>query len=228
MEAYTSCHPRHDACPLDRSKYIESVEAQGQRRARRSARGVARRPTDNRAERGFDSRATRRVNLQQRSAQKIAASHEARDEGVSRPLVDLMRRSDLRYPAVGHDCDAVRQCQRLRLIVRDVDRRDADVALQTAQFASHLLAKKRVEIAQRLVQQQKAAARRSARAPAPTAAAGRHSTARPSGRQRRKPHRFERAHNPVCDVGTAHIGASRDIRSGKAMLSNTVICGQTA
>ena len=61
--------------------------------------------------------------------------------------------------ALAHDDDAVGQFQRLFLVVGDEDRRVAggvvDLAQPAAQFAAHL----RVERAERLVEQQHAAAR---------------------------------------------------------------------
>ena len=53
-----------------------------------------------------------------------------------------------------HDHDAVGQRHRFFLIVRDVERGDAEPLLQRAEFVAHLRAQPGVEIGQRLVEQQ--------------------------------------------------------------------------
>ena len=75
-------------------------------------------------------------------------------KGVSGLLVDRARRRDLLDPAGAHHGDAVGDRQRLLLVVRHVDDRDAEQLLQAADLAAHLDAQLGVEIGERLVEQQ--------------------------------------------------------------------------
>ena len=54
-----------------------------------------------------------------------------------------------------HGDDPVGQCHRLDLVVRDVDRGRAEIAVQFLDLGPHLLAQPRVEIGQRLVEQER-------------------------------------------------------------------------
>ena len=69
-------------------------------------------------------------------------------------LVDRLRRAFLDDPAGIHHQHAVGQDHRLALVVRDEDRRDADPRLDLLQLEAHLVAPPRVEIGERLVEQQ--------------------------------------------------------------------------
>ena len=80
--------------------------------------------------------------------------------GVAGSLVDLARRADLLDHALVHHDDAVGHRQRLFLVVRDHDRRDAEPLLQRADLAAQPHALQRVERRQRLVEQQQARRRR--------------------------------------------------------------------
>ena len=73
-------------------------------------------------------------------------------------LVDLLGRAELLDDAVVHDRDAVRHRERLLLVVRHVDERDPDLALDALELDLHLLAQLEVERAERLVEQQHATA----------------------------------------------------------------------
>src|SRR5690348_10240163 len=88
------------------------------------------------------------------SHQHIGDAYESGHELGCRTLVDLDRRSDLLDLAVRHHRDAVAHCQRLLLVVRDVDECDADLLLDLFQLDLHLLAQLEVEGAERLVQEQ--------------------------------------------------------------------------
>src|SRR5207302_2761948 len=73
------------------------------------------------------------------------------------PLVHLARRAQLINATVVHHGDAVRQTQRLRLVVRHEHHRDIWNALQQhPQLSAHLLTQVRVQIAEWLVHQQDA------------------------------------------------------------------------
>src|SRR4029077_3764442 len=77
-----------------------------------------------------------------------------RHEGVDRFLVNLLRRSDLSYLAALHDYDAVAQSHRLDLIMRHVYGRGLDLALEPLQVVSGRVAQLRVQVRQRLVQEE--------------------------------------------------------------------------
>src|SRR5438132_5861401 len=82
---------------------------------------------------------------------------EAGDELGCWTLVDLGRRADLFDPALVEDREAVAHRERLLLVVRDVDERDADLAdltLDALELDLHLLPQLQVERTERLVQQQ--------------------------------------------------------------------------
>ncbi len=80
---------------------------------------------------------------------------ELGDEQVARPLVELLRRRDLLEEAVPHHRDAIAHRHRLGLVVRDVDRRDAEVALDTRDLGAHLHPQLRVEVRERLVHEER-------------------------------------------------------------------------
>ena len=79
---------------------------------------------------------------------------EAGHERLRGLLVDLLRRAALLDHAGVHDRDAVGHRERLLLVVRDVEERDADLALDRLELHLHLLAQLEVERAERLVEQQ--------------------------------------------------------------------------
>ena len=69
-------------------------------------------------------------------------------------LVDVGRRTDLLDPPLVEDGQAVAHGERLLLVVRDVDERDADLGLDRLELDLHLLAELEVERAERLVEQE--------------------------------------------------------------------------
>ena len=83
------------------------------------------------------------------------AAHERRDERVGRAVVDVVGGADLLHFAVGHHAQPVAERHRLDLVVGDVDRRDGQFAVQPLQVAADLVAQLRVEIRQRLVEQER-------------------------------------------------------------------------
>ena len=86
--------------------------------------------------------------------QHVRAAQEFGDEGRLRPLVDFFGRPDLLDFAGAQDRDAVRDRERLLLIVRHVDRREPERLLQLADLHPHLGPQLRVQIGQRLIEQQ--------------------------------------------------------------------------
>ena len=84
----------------------------------------------------------------------VCGAEEIGHERAARRPVDGGRVANLLdVPAVHHH-DAVGDRQRLRLVVRDVERGDVEAPLQLADFEPHLLAQLGVEVGQRLVEQQ--------------------------------------------------------------------------
>ena len=75
-------------------------------------------------------------------------------EGVGRPAVDFERLPDLHHPAAVHDADARPHGHRLDLVVRDIDHRGAEPSMQRRDLAARRHAQRRIEIGQRLVEQE--------------------------------------------------------------------------
>ena len=80
---------------------------------------------------------------------------ELRDEQVHRLAVEPGWCVELLQPALAHHRDAVAERHRLALVVRDVDRRHAQVALEPRDLGPHLHAQLRVEVRERLVHQER-------------------------------------------------------------------------
>ena len=99
---------------------------------------------------------------------------------------ERLRRPDLLEHAVVHDRDPVAHRHRLDLVVRDVDRGRADLLLQAPDLAARLRAQLGVEVRQRLVHQERPAARAPARGPAPRAAPARRRAGPAGGRAARR------------------------------------------
>src|SRR2546430_15167064 len=72
-------------------------------------------------------------------------SHEVGDEGIAGSVVDLRGGADLLDPAGVHDDDAGGDHERLFLGVGDVDRGEADLALEGLDLAPHGGTQARVE-----------------------------------------------------------------------------------
>src|SRR5471030_409728 len=79
---------------------------------------------------------------------------ELRDEAVGRMVVQLQRRAVLFDLAVAQHDDAVGQRHRLDLVVGDVDRRGAQVAVQLGDLDAGLHAQRGVEVRQRFIEQE--------------------------------------------------------------------------
>ena len=156
---------------------------------------------------------------------QVGDADEPGHEVGPRPLVDLDRRPDLLDPALVQHRDAVAHRQRLFLVVRDVDERDADLALDPQQLELHLLAELEVKRAERLVKQQHLRLvddRPGERDPLALAAGqlGRLAAAEPG-----QPDHLERAGRP--SLAAAALGTCRT-RRPYSMFSATVMCGNSA
>ena len=80
---------------------------------------------------------------------------ELGDEQVPRTLVEHLRSVDLLEEPVAHHRHAIAHRHRLGLVVRDVDRRHVEVALEASDLGAHLDAELRVEVGERLVHEER-------------------------------------------------------------------------
>ena len=96
------------------------------------------------------------VRRDDRAPDEVRVPDEVRGEHRRRARVDVARRAELLDPALVHDRDPVGHHQRLDLVVRHVDERRAELALDRAQLQLHVLAELEVERRERLVEQQDA------------------------------------------------------------------------
>jgi hypothetical protein len=85
---------------------------------------------------------------------QVGDADEPGHEGRLRTLVHVDRVVDLLDAAAVEHRDPVAHRQRLFLVVRDVDERDAHLALDPEEFELHFLAELEIECAERLVEQQ--------------------------------------------------------------------------
>ena len=121
--------------------------------------------------------------------------------------------------------DAVRHRQRLVLVVRDVDHRDAEPLVQPAHLELHLLAQLLVERAERLVHQHELGLEheRARDGDALLLAAGK--LRRPPRAEAGELHHVERALDALARSRRAAIPRTD---SGNAMFSATLMCGNSA
>ena len=90
-----------------------------------------------------------------RTLDDVVVAHEPRDELGFRLRGDCERISDLLDLRVVHDDDPIRHRQRLFLVVRHVDEHQPELALEVPQLDAHAQLKQPVEVAERLVQEQR-------------------------------------------------------------------------
>ena len=81
---------------------------------------------------------------------------EPGDEHRGGPLVDLERRTHLFEAALVHHRDARAQRHRLLLVVRHVHHRRAQAAVEKRELGARTRAEQRIEVRQRLVEQERA------------------------------------------------------------------------
>ena len=85
----------------------------------------------------------------------VVVAHEPRDDLGRGLRGDRQRIGDLLDARLIHDDDAVGHRERLFLIVRHVDEHQAELALEVAQLDAHPQLEEAVEVAERLVEQQR-------------------------------------------------------------------------
>ena len=78
---------------------------------------------------------------------------EVADEGVGGPHEQLLRRAGLHHAALVHHHDRVGEGQRLGLVVRDVDHREVERAVQHLELRAQLPLQPRIDHGERLVEQ---------------------------------------------------------------------------
>ena len=129
-------------------------------------------------------------------------------------VVELLRIGRLLQLALAHHGDAVAHRHRLDLVVGDVDRRHAEVALEPADLGAHLHAELGVEVGERLVHQERrrlAHDRAAHRDPLPLAARER---LRLALEVRLEIEDARRVEHPLVDLGLGHLvqlEAERDV-----------------
>ena len=79
---------------------------------------------------------------------------EAGDEGGGRLFIDFQRRADLLGTSVVHHHHALRQGHRLDLVVRDIQAGGGQAPVQGLKFGAHLHAQLRIQVRQRLVEEE--------------------------------------------------------------------------
>ena len=149
---------------------------------------------------------------------------EVGDETRPREAVDLRRLVELLHAAVVHHRDPVRQRERLGLVVRHVDERDADLLLHVDELDLHLLAQLGVERRQRLVEQQHRRMRDERAGDRDALLLAARELVRIALAEAREPHVLER----LGDLARRSSAGRCAICSGNATLSSTVMCGNSA
>ena len=89
------------------------------------------------------------------AADDVVVAHEAGDELGLGPRCDRERVGDLLDARLVHDDNPVRHRERFLLIVRDVDEHQAELALEVAELDAHAQLQQPVEVAERLVEQER-------------------------------------------------------------------------
>ncbi len=89
-----------------------------------------------------------------RELDPVVGAHEGRDERARRPVPEPLGAVELDDPAPVHDRDPVGHHHGLLAIVGDVERRDAEPALEAADLVRELEADPRIEVRERFVEEQ--------------------------------------------------------------------------
>jgi hypothetical protein len=173
--------------------FTETARRQRQRHSRRE-----RRAADGRGRRTVPAF---RSNIDDRHRHQAAAPDESGDEAGGGLAVELVRRAELFQAALVQERHTVAEVERLLLLVRDQQGGDADPPQGRRELAPGALTQRRVEVRQRLVEQQHARLRREG-------AGERHALLLPAG---------DLADPPALEARQVHAGecrrdARRDLR----------------
>src|SRR5882724_1175152 len=138
------------------------------------------------------------------AGQKVRPPEKPGDEGGGRATIDLLGSTDLLHPPALHHHHAVGQDERLRLIVGHEDHRGTEPLLKPLELHPHLVAQERVEVRERLVEQQHARLgdERPGEGHPLLLAAG--ELARVSGPERAEPHQLQHALYARTQLGLPH------------------------
>ena len=109
---------------------------------------------DQRPDRRVDPTQPGALGCRNRAFDEVGSSDELRDLARNGSVVNLSRRADLGDASVEHHHNPVRHDDRLGLVVGHVDGRDSHAPLQSANEVPHVAAQPRVEVRQRLVEEQ--------------------------------------------------------------------------
>ena len=138
--------------------------------------------------------------------QLVVGADERGDKRVGRPREHIDGAVELLHLPGLHDGDLIGGDQRFALVVRDIDRGQAQKIVHLADLVAHLLAQMRIEIGQGFVQQEGCRARPPAPAPAQPAALSAGELRRIALRERREADRVERAFDPLLsELRAGHL-----------------------
>src|SRR5205809_2525312 len=84
----------------------------------------------------------------------VGLANKIRDETVGRRTINFARRANLLDSASAQNAHALRERERLLLVMRDVNGGDFCLRVNAANLIAHLEAEARVEIGERLIEQQ--------------------------------------------------------------------------
>ena len=149
-------------------------------------------------------------------------AEEGRYEGVGGTPVDLERRAHLHDLAAVHDADAVAQRHGLDLVVGDVDHGGAEPAVQLADLAARRDAQRRVEIGQRLVEQEHLGVAHDRPPERDALALAARQGVRLAIEKAREPERVGHRLDPALDLGAGHRPR---LQPEGEVVGSTLMCG---
>ena len=148
------------------------------------------------------------------AAEDVVVPHEARDELGRGLRGDRQRVGDLLDAGVVHDDDPVRHRERLFLVVRHVDEHQPELALQVPELHAHAQLQQPVEVAERLVEQQRLRLRHEDAGEGDALLLPAREGARLAVGERHEPDHLERLHRrlpPLRLADPVHLEAELDV-----------------
>ena len=159
---------------------------------------------------------------------EVGGADERRDELGGRPRVHVARAAELLDLPGPHHGDDVGEGERLALVVRHVEGRHADLALDPLQLGAHLLPEPRVEVRERLVEEEERRLERQRAGESQTLLLAAREVRRAPLAEVAEPHDLERALDALAASPRAGRRRRGAADSGNATFSRTVMCGQIA